>query len=86
MKQVIQLSANITIFATEKKIITMELLHDIIAFLSIFAIISSGTMIILQKAICIYTHKKEMSERMESVVVISGIIMAIMMIPFYYYQ
>lgn len=43
-------------------------------------------MIILQKAICIYTHKKEMSERMESVVVISGIIMAIMMIPFYYYQ
>jgi hypothetical protein len=65
----------------------IAIIHNIISFFATFLVISSTTMIVLQTVLYIHAHyhQRVISEKMENIVVIIGCVIALLMIPFYYF-
>lgn len=76
---------NITIFAPDTKTNMTEILRNIAAFSSTFIVIATGTMILLQGCIFLFSRKKTLSDRQKRIVVYAGIALAVFLIPFYYF-
>lgn len=81
--QVINIIAN---FASKNKLTNMlNILGNIIAFVSTFVVITTLPMTIIRIAVATFSHSKQMKERTESIIVAISMVLAIMLIPFYYY-
>lgn len=81
--QVINIIAN---FASRNKLTNMlNILGNIIAFVSTFVVITTLPMTIIRIAVATFSHSKQMKERTEYIVVAISMVIAIMLIPFYYY-
>lgn len=81
--QVINIIAN---FASRNKLTNMlNILGNIIAFVSTFVVITTLPMTIIRIAVATFSHSKQMKERTESIIVAISMVLAIMLIPFYYY-
>lgn len=63
----------------------MELIRNVISFIGTFLILSTATMLVLQAIVCAYTGKWEMKENTDYRIVITGIVVALLLIPFYYF-
>jgi len=61
----------------------IEIIRNLIAFFSIFIVITSGTMIFLHACISLYEHNKTLSRNQECIIFITGIALATVLIPFY---
>ena len=61
----------------------MDSLQNILAFGSTFIVISTFTMSLLHVFIYSFTHKKKLDERQERYVVYTGIVVAVLLAPFY---
>lgn len=62
----------------------IDFLRNVVSFVGTFLILSSATMLILQVIVCACTGKWEIKENTDYRIVIIGILMALLMIPFYY--
>lgn len=62
----------------------IDFLRNVVSFVGTFLILSSATMLILQAIVCACTGKWEIKENTDYRIVIIGILMALLMIPFYY--
>jgi hypothetical protein len=81
--QVINIIAN---FASRNKLTNMlNILGNIIAFVSTFVVITTLPMTFIRIAVATFSHSKQMKERTESIIVAISMVLAIMLIPFYYY-
>lgn len=76
--QVINIIAN---FASRNKLTNMlNILGNIIAFVSTFVVITTLPMTFIRIAVATFSHSKQMKERTEYIIVAIS-----MLIPFYYY-
>ena len=81
--QVINIIAN---FASRNKLTNMlNILGNIIAFVSTFVVITTLPMTFIRIAVATFSHSKHMKERTEYIIVAISMVLAIMLIPFYYY-
>ena len=81
--QVINIIAN---FASRNKLTNMlNILGNIIAFVSTFVVITTLPMTFIRIAVATFSHSKQMKERTEYIIVAISMVLAIMLIPFYYY-
>lgn len=71
------------IFA-KTKINTMSTIQNIFAFIGTYLTISTGIMLFLQSIVYLITKKLENKERINSAIIIIGILIASLLIPFYY--
>lgn len=62
----------------------MLFLRIILALGSTFIVISTFTMIVLHACIYLYTHKKDLDKKQQKYVVYAGIVVASILVPFYY--
>ena len=62
----------------------LELARNIIAFMGTFAVISSSTILLLQGIICCVTGDWSCRKNTDYRIIITGIIVALVLIPFYY--
>lgn len=63
----------------------MDIIRNIISFIGTFLILSSATMLVLQVIVCAYIGKWEMKDNTDYRIVITGIVVALLLIPFYYF-
>lgn len=62
----------------------VDIIHNIVSFVGTFLVLSSVTMLILQAIVCACTGKWEIKENTDYRIVTVGILVALLMIPFYY--
>lgn len=62
----------------------VEIIRNILAFISTFVSIAALVMIVLHGLIAVICKNKEMSNRQDRYVVFTGIAVALILIPFYY--
>ena len=62
----------------------MEIARNILAFIGTFLVISTTTMLLLQIIACAYTGKWSLNEKTDYRIVITGILVALILIPYYY--
>lgn len=62
-----------------------ELVRNILAFISTFAVISIGTMLLLQGVIHCVTYNWTSKRNTDYGIIIIGVIVAFLLIPFYYF-
>lgn len=67
-----------------KQNIMLDIIRNILSFIGTFLVISTVTMIILQGVVCLITNQWEMKEKTDYPIVITGILIALILIPFYY--
>lgn len=63
----------------------VETLRNIIAFTATFVVIATVVMMLAHSVIAIAGRNMELSERQERYVVWTGIVIALLLIPFYYF-
>lgn len=74
-----------SIFAEEIAALSMfDTLRNILAFISTFTATSTSTMLLLQVVIYLATWNREYKKSVDHKVIIIGIIVALILIPFYY--
>lgn len=62
----------------------LDIIRNIIAFVSTFIVISTSTMLLVQGIVCCITNNWSNKKNTDYRIVIIGIIIALMLIPFYY--
>ncbi len=62
----------------------MDICRNIISFIGTFLVISSLTMLLLQFLVCVYKGKWSLNEKTDYRIVITGILVALILIPYYY--
>jgi hypothetical protein len=62
----------------------LELLRNIVAVISTFIVISTGTMMSLHFCVFLVNHRWTLSKLQECIVVCIGLIIACLFFPFYY--
>lgn len=62
----------------------LDIIRNILSFIGTFLVISTVTMIILQGVVCLITNQWKMKEKTDYPIVITGILIALILIPFYY--
>jgi hypothetical protein len=62
-----------------------DLLRNILAFMGTFVVISTGIMLLLQGVVCCITWSWTCKKNTDYRIVIIGIIVALLLIPFYYF-
>lgn len=73
------------IFAGRKAHPMLDILRYIVSFVGTFLILSSVTMLVVQAVVCAFTGKWEMKENTDYRIVIIGILVALLLIPYYYF-
>lgn len=68
-----------------KEVLMIVFLRNIIAFISTFVLISTMIMIIVQGLTIIVRKEKEISNNQEIYIAVLGIIVALLLIPFYFF-
>ncbi len=63
----------------------MSLLQNIFAFIGTFLLTSTGVSLFLQGIVCLVTGKKESKEGVDCRIIIIGIVIACLLIPYYYF-
>ncbi len=63
----------------------LDLIRNIIAFISTFIVISTSTMLLVQGIVCCITCNWSCKKNTDYRIVIIGIIVALLLIPFYYF-
>ena len=63
----------------------MDIIRNIVSFIGTFLVLSSAAVLVLQAIVCAYTGKWEMKENTDYRIVITGIVVALLLIPFYYF-
>lgn len=63
----------------------LNILGNIIAFVSTFVVITTLPMTIIRIAVATFSHIKQMKEQTEVIIIAISIAIAIMLIPFYHY-
>lgn len=72
------------IFAGRKAHPMLDFLRNIVSFVGTFLVLSSVTMLVVQAVVCAYTGKWEMKKGTDYRIVIIGILVALLLIPYYY--
>lgn len=62
----------------------MDILRNIFSFCGTFLVICSSIIIVAQMIVCAYTGKWGMKDNTDYRIVIIGIVVALLLIPFYY--
>lgn len=63
----------------------LDIIRNIIAFISTFIVISTSTMLLAQGIVCCITCNWSCKKNTDYRIVIIGIIVALLLIPFYYF-
>jgi hypothetical protein len=63
----------------------MNILQNIFAFIGTFLTISAITILLLQGMVCIVTGKWESKQEVDCRIIIIGIAIAFLLIPYYYF-
>ena len=63
----------------------LDLVRNILAFIGTFAVISASVMLLLQGIVCCVTGDWSAREKTDCRIIIIGIVVALALIPFYYF-
>jgi len=61
----------------------IETFRNILAFVSIFTVVATSTMVMLNVCFLLLRQRKVLTDREERLIVYVGIVLAIVLIPFY---